>query len=198
MRALKVRGKDKFIQVTVIRQNGCDGIVKCKYETLTPDSINTPANPYEDYLPKSGVLVFNHGETEKEIEIEILPKETHEVEERADVFAVRIFDPEGGVKISKKDISFIEIVGDNELLTKVKGIQEMLEMLQQNENKTWASQFKQAVILSPQIDEEGNIDDVSALEALLTSRLSAGSCSSRACRPRACATAGPPSPRRSA
>ena len=75
------------------------------------------------------MLVFNHGETEKEIEIEILPKETTEVEERADVFAVRIFDPEGGVKISKKDISFIEIVGDNELLTKVKGIQDMLEML---------------------------------------------------------------------
>jgi len=38
-----------------------------------------------DYVPQEGTLVFEHNETEKVIEIEILEKE---VEDRDDVFMV--------------------------------------------------------------------------------------------------------------
>ena len=39
--------------------------------------------------------------------------------------------------------------------------------MQSNKDVTWLGQFKQAVILSPQIDENGNIDDITYLEAAL-------------------------------
>jgi solute carrier family 8 (sodium/calcium exchanger) len=67
-RNVKVTSKDKFAHITVSRTGGCDGVVKCKFETENATtSVGNTATPYEDYLPKSGVLVFNHQETEKEI-----------------------------------------------------------------------------------------------------------------------------------
>jgi hypothetical protein len=45
-------------------------------------------------------------------------------DDRNDMFTVRIFEPEpDGCKITKKDRCFVDIVGDNELLSKVKGIE---------------------------------------------------------------------------
>jgi hypothetical protein len=113
-RNVKVTSKDKFATIIVSRTNGCDGIVKCKYETENATSaVGNTATPYEDYLPKSGVLTFNHQETEKEIKIEILEKENDD-DDRNDMFTVRIFEPEpDGCKITKKDRCFVDIVGDN-------------------------------------------------------------------------------------
>jgi hypothetical protein len=34
--------------------------------------------PYEDYLPKSGTIIFSHGEIEKEIQIEVLEKDNED------------------------------------------------------------------------------------------------------------------------
>jgi solute carrier family 8 (sodium/calcium exchanger) len=36
-----------------------------------------------------------------------------------------------------------------------------------SENTSWAHQFKAACMLSPQVDEEGNVEDISAIEAIL-------------------------------
>mmetsp|Transcript_28619 Transcript_28619/g.25331 ORF Transcript_28619/g.25331 Transcript_28619/m.25331 type:complete len:185 (+) Transcript_28619:110-664(+) len=43
----------------------------------------------------------------------------------------------------------------------------MIQALQQSENITWGQQFKKACMLSPQIDEENKIIEVSGLEAFL-------------------------------
>jgi hypothetical protein len=48
--------------------------------------------------------VFQHGETEKDIEVEILERKELDSTERDQVFTVKVYDPEGGVKISKKDM----------------------------------------------------------------------------------------------
>jgi hypothetical protein len=69
-------------------------------------------------------LVFESGETSKEVEVKILDKEGADEDfDRDDVFAIRIFNPEGGVKISKKDICYVNIVSDKELLDKMAGIE---------------------------------------------------------------------------
>ncbi len=63
--------------------------------------------------------MLGHQELEQEIEIEIIEKEDSIGLERDEMFAVRLYDPEGGAKISKKDICFISIVGDNEIKDKI-------------------------------------------------------------------------------
>jgi solute carrier family 8 (sodium/calcium exchanger) len=42
-----------------------------------------------------------------------------------------------------------------------------LEMMKQRDEQTWAQQFKHACMLSPQVDEEGNVEDISGIEAAL-------------------------------
>jgi solute carrier family 8 (sodium/calcium exchanger) len=104
-RTVKVRAKDQKADIKVLRQHGCDGIIKCKFETQNAGGQGEhTAAPYEDYLPISGLLVFQHGETEKDIEVEILERKELDSTERDQVFTVKVFDPEGGVKISKKDL----------------------------------------------------------------------------------------------
>lgn len=109
------------------------------------------AIPLEDYYSKSGYLVFAHGETEKEITIDLIEKE-EDAGDRENIFCVKISNPEPeGVKVTKKDKCYVEIIGDNgmklilcllALEKKLKGIEKVLEMLKVKEDKTWISQFK--------------------------------------------------------
>lgn len=80
-----MRAKDNKAVLKVLRQHGCDGIIKCKFETQNAENAGDHmAAHYEDYLPISGLLVFSHGETEKEIEVEILEKKDAEQEAARD------------------------------------------------------------------------------------------------------------------
>lgn len=136
-RAIKVRAKDKQVKIKLLRQNGSDGVIQVKFETTTPDTLTNPATAYEDYLPKSGVVEFGQGETEKEICIDILDKETSE-EARFDVFAIKLFEPEGGALISsKRDQLFVEIVGDEEVVSSMKGIENLIELMQNESDTTY-------------------------------------------------------------
>lgn len=51
-RNIKVLGKDGKAFVRVVRTNGSDGLIKCKFETFNDAADNDhKAQPYEDYLP---------------------------------------------------------------------------------------------------------------------------------------------------
>jgi len=167
-RHVKVRGKDKLVQLKVLRQQGCDGVVKCQFETfIPPNSGENTAVPYEDFVPVKGTLVFQSGETEKVVEVQINEKEEDEEDGRDDLFAMRIFEPEGGAKVTKKDICYVNIVGDSELVEKVQSIEKMLKMMEANESKGWKDQITGAIVLTPQLDEEGKLEEVSVGDALL-------------------------------
>ncbi len=56
------------------------------------------------------MLEFAHHETLKEIRVAIIKKEEAQ---RDDLFLVRLFNPEGGAKLSKKDCCTVEIVQDD-------------------------------------------------------------------------------------
>ena len=130
-------------------------------------------------MPVEGSLTFETGETMQIIEVGILAKEEEEGVERDDVFVVKIFEPGFAnpekqaldniekPKLGKKNECYVEIVGDNELIEKAKGIEQVIESLKQNEDVTWLRQFKLACMLSPQLDENNKIVDISCTEALL-------------------------------
>lgn len=149
VRTCKVRGKDEKIRLKVMRLDGCDDEVIINYKTFVPDYLSNPAEPSIDYMPCEGQLSFETGETMKAIEVAVLPRDDKDSVDRDDVFAVKLFEPKFALehknntegiekpKLGKKNECFVEIVGDNELLQKTKGIEEVLEALQDKENVSY-------------------------------------------------------------
>ena len=74
-------------------------------------------------------MQFTSGEVEQTIEIELLHNKEADLDDRDDMFILKLSDPDCGAKISKKDVLYINLVGDNELMKKVDGIEKVLNMI---------------------------------------------------------------------
>ena len=148
-----------------------------------PLSENNPNNAieFEDYLPKHEKITFLHGENEKTIQISLVKKSPEEKvsgnkkveeessEEECDViFKVKLEKPEPTeVKISKKNVCLVTIVKGNEEGMLGDESKKLLEFYLSQQEATWAGQFKNAVLLGPQIDEDNLIlEEVSLGEAI--------------------------------
>lgn len=92
-------------EVTVERKNGADGQVSIAFRT---SDINAIAD--KDYIPKSGILDFKHGEITKTIPITIIDDKTAEKDES---FAIELFDPKGGVKLARVWKTVVTIINDD-------------------------------------------------------------------------------------
>ena len=165
---LSTHSKEKVLNVEVVRKNGCNGKVRLTYEIreVTKD-IPNKAKEYEHFLPKTDTLHFDHGETKKNIKVDIISIKD-ENPDRDDTFEIRLFDidPEGA-KLSKKDTCTIHIVGSNELVYKVEDLEKTLLLMNRDNEVSWLGQFKRACLLHPQVDEEGNVYEVSGFDAFL-------------------------------
>jgi hypothetical protein len=81
--------------------------------------------PYSDYIPKQGMILFEHNETKKEIRVELIDRETIN---RSDMFKVKIFNCEGGGKISKKDHCIVHVVGDTAVKDAIERIEKFIKL----------------------------------------------------------------------
>ena len=162
------QSKNKIVKVKAVRKHGCDGIVKVKYQVKEADEkVRNSAKQFQHFIPKTETLIFENGEIEKEIEVKLIEQDDEDPD-RDDIFQIKLFDIEPeGAELTKKDKCILHIVGDNELDNKVEDIEKILDLMQKTESVSWAGQFKKACLLHPQVDEEGNIDDVTGVEAFL-------------------------------
>lgn len=78
-------------RIRVVRLHANDGKISVKYRTVQIDNTSRTATPGTDYEHVDGVLEFDHRESEKEIVVPILQKDT-EGEGRDEIFGVQIFD----------------------------------------------------------------------------------------------------------
>jgi solute carrier family 8 (sodium/calcium exchanger) len=69
--------------------------------------------------------------------------------------------------LENKKECLVEIVGDDELLQKARGIEEIIESMNNQQEAGWGQQFKVACMLSPQLDENNNIIQITGMEAFL-------------------------------
>lgn len=84
------------------------------------------------------------------------------------MFGVQLFDAQPtAVKISKKDTCIVEIVTDAETKKQAEALQQLLEKINEQENITWGQQFKNACMLHPTKNEDGEIEDISSIDAIL-------------------------------
>jgi len=79
-----------------------------------------------------------------------------------------LYDAEpSAVKISKKDTCIIEIVTDAEAKKQAEALQQLLERINKEENVTWGQQFINACLLHPTKNDDGEIEDISGIDAVM-------------------------------
>lgn len=127
-------------EVQVDRKNGADGQVSVAFKTT---EINAIAN--KDFMARSGVLEFKHGEITKTIPITILDDQSAEKDES---FSIELFDAKGGVKLGRVGKTVVTIINDDDL----KNIaSKMANMVNADLNaisvvrKSWGDQFTEAM-----------------------------------------------------
>jgi len=99
------------VAVVIERRNGSDGIVTVDYKTTDLDDSPNTATAGVDYKPVEGTLEFKHGETMKEITIQILQKSEEETRDESFLVQLSNVTP-AGAKLSKKSYMVVNIVTD--------------------------------------------------------------------------------------
>lgn len=182
----------KKAEIVINRTNGCDGEISCMVKTLDLNENNNfgqNAVQFDDYLPMYEKINFEHGETEKIVKIQLMTdnedkinetqdkgkedgddiEEASEKDEAADLmFKVLLLNPSPeGVRISKKNICIVRISQEDQSNVEDEN-EKLLQYFLQVREPTWGQQFKNAVMLGPQLDQDNLIiDGVSLGEALL-------------------------------
>jgi len=168
------------VDIVVKRSDGSAGTISCtvKTEPLTAknaDGVYDPTNAQalEDYLPKHDIISFDTGEMDRTVSISIVNEKVHHIdgkppgktadgdenseeEEALEVMFKVIIEkaePEG-VKISKRNCAIVTIVSGGEEETHMMQEQKLLEYFLSTREPSWAQQFKNALMLGPQIDED--------------------------------------------
>ena len=131
-------------QLSVIRQNGADGDVAVKWRTVDKTAISG-----KDYVGGEGELVFKHGETQRNLEIEIIDDMEQEKDENFEVELVECGT--SGAKLGKISRTAVTITNDDEF----NGVMNKLMMMTNANvdelrvnNETWAQQFKDAMVVN--------------------------------------------------
>jgi len=175
MTDIRVAKNQDKVDVTIMRLEGADGTISCMIKTEPLSETNSPNNAveYEDYVPNFSKVTFLHGENEKTISIGLVKQNLNEIvtkdltgekvadeeegessEEVCDViFKVKLEKPEPTeVKISKKNVCFVTIVKGDDAEEEIDADKKLLEFYLSQKDVTWSQQFKNAVMLGPQID----------------------------------------------
>ncbi|KAL5018651.1 hypothetical protein ScPMuIL_004373 [Solemya velum] len=143
--------------VTVVRRNGSDGTVSVKWETKDITAVGGM-----DYLDTQGVLVFDHGETEKSIEIRIKDDQEFEKDEN---FEVSLKETTGGALVGKLNRCVVSILNDDDF----KGVySRMLNLTNTNldmmklKKASWGKQFHEAFNVNG-----GDVDNARPIDYLM-------------------------------
>lgn len=120
-RFIQVRRKDLVAFVNIERSDGSDGEISCLCRTILQDSIGGKklAKENSDFIKIEQKVVFGNNETVARVKVampDCTAKTDEEGEEDVVSFALELSEPSPKVvKISKKNICFIDIVPENAL-----------------------------------------------------------------------------------
>ncbi|XP_022239527.1 sodium/calcium exchanger 2-like [Limulus polyphemus] len=126
--------------VPVIRKNGADGIVSTRWRTIDKSAISG-----RDYRGGEGELIFDHGEVEKNLEIDIIDDINPEKDEH---FEIELFQPSGGALIGQVNRTTVTITNDdnfNSIMDRLVVLTNVNVDSLKLHSETWAGQLKDAV-----------------------------------------------------
>lgn len=129
--------------ISVIRQNGADGDVTIKWRTVDKTAISG-----KDFVGGEGEIDFKHGETQRDLKIQIIDDMECEKDEN---FEVELYEPNNGAQLGKITRTAITITNDDEFTGVMNKLMLMtnanVDELRVN-NETWAQQFKDAMVVN--------------------------------------------------
>jgi len=159
-KGIKVAPTEETCEIKVIRKNGSDGRVTVDYETVQLGHQEHVAQAGKHFEECRGQLVFENQETEKSVWVKILATNgdegDDEYSDNAFGFQLKNVHPEGA-KLSKKSLQIVNIVTDLEQKKKADAYAQLIAKLDQEEEKTWGSQFITACMLHPTKGDDGEI-----------------------------------------
>ncbi|KAF8770675.1 Sodium/calcium exchanger 2 like protein [Argiope bruennichi] len=129
--------------IPVVRTNGVDGVVTAKWRTIDRTAVSG-----KDYIGGEGEITFEHGESEKNIEIPIVDDFNAEKDEH---FEVELFDPVGGASIGQVNRSTVTITNDDDFNSIVNRVAVMTNVNVDNvrlQSETWGEQFRAALTVN--------------------------------------------------
>ena len=150
-RSFTTREDHAGIDVGVSRFKGADGKCTVRYHT-----IEGTAKEGSDFIPTSGVLEFDHGETTKSFKVEVIV--TDEVE-KDETFYVVLENPTNGAKLGDVSKATITITQKDEYRNLVHAAEAQLRHKLEVFNvgtSSWTQQFQDAMSISGDVDDEGN------------------------------------------
>ena len=131
------------IHELVIRENGADGDITVKWRTVDETAVSG-----KDYNGGEGVIIFNHGETQRTIKIPIMDDMEAEKDEN---FEVELYEVNNGGTLGKISKTAVTITNDDEFNSVMN---KMMMMTNANvdelrvHNETWAQQIKDAMVVN--------------------------------------------------
>ena len=129
--------------ISVIRQNGADGDVTIKWRTVDKTAISG-----KDFVGGEGEIDFKHGETQRDLKIQIIDDMECEKDEN---FEVELYEPNNGAQLGKITKTAVTITNDDEFTGVMNKLMLMtnanVDELRVN-NETWAQQFKDAMVVN--------------------------------------------------
>jgi solute carrier family 8 (sodium/calcium exchanger) len=138
--------------ISIVRQNGADGVVSVKWKTTDKTAMNG-----KDYKGGEGIMEFNHGETHRTLHIPIVNDMEFEKDEN---FEIELFEPSGGAKLGKLNRTAVTITNDDEFNSVMNRLMVMTNMnvdRMRVHNETWAQQLKDAMTVNG-----GDLENASA------------------------------------
>lgn len=143
----------KFATIMVHRVQGCAGECSVDY-FCTPGS----ARAGQSFVPTSGTLKFEAEETNKTIEVQMLPfTNDGAYEERS--FHVILRNPTGLATLGRLSTAIVKIVEDASLADLTDSVNEALNAAATRyalpRSQAWADQFKEAVVMGAGIGDDG-------------------------------------------
>ena len=161
-RRVLVKESESTARCTVLRKLGSDGAVEVSYETVDLTGLEG-----RDYIKTSGVLRFESGEVEKSIKVPMLRHGDRLVDS---TFKVRLHSPTGGAAITRQCECNVVLVDDEEIKAVAQTIAEVIERREESlrvGTSTWAQQFREAIVPSPGVDDDGKEEELTAITLLL-------------------------------
>ncbi|XP_033630178.1 sodium/calcium exchanger 3-like [Asterias rubens] len=143
--------------VPVGRNQGVDGKIEVQWRTKDMEAVNG-----KDYMGGEGILVFEHNEKEKEIEIPIIDDQEYEKDES---FQIELYEPTGGAQLGRLKKTVVTIINDDDyagILDRVVAITHVnMDRLKMG-NSSYGDQFVDAMNVNG-----GDIEGASAFDYIL-------------------------------
>ncbi|CDW86331.1 sodium calcium exchanger 1-like [Stylonychia lemnae] len=165
----RILASEPEAKITVVRKNGCKGVISCRFKTVDVEERDKRAIPNEDYEKTEGIVEFKSSEISQQITIKLLNKRQYDPDQTGMMFGLKIFDPQpkGIVKITMKDTCQVKLELDNEFQLRQEALDQFLWTIERQANRSWESQIKQAIMLHPTLNLDGTVDDVTTGDAVV-------------------------------